>query len=246
MADNVALPAAAGKAATREVTYSGELAQMQAVGLAVFAGADDAKTVSDVSGSNPLPVNTDSQRAISFRGRACTFKTPGRAATSQKILAIHNATGSAVIVDVQRIRVDMLSTVVKAVTVVPPVIRVYRYTTVQTNGTVLTKVAINTALSSSASVTVTGDASADGTGSGTTLTVTPSGLIAQAYAPRTLTAVGYELIDTIEFFAGDTDITLRALEGLVVFLESAVVTTGIPATDNYIASVDWVEYTAVA
>ena len=198
----------------------------------------------DVSAQFGLPVNTDPKRAITFWGRACTFKTPGRAAVSQKILSIHNAVGSAVLVDVNRLRVDMLSTVAKVATIVPPVIRCVRYTTVQTNGTVLTKTQVDTAQTSSASVTVTGDASADGVLSATTLTLTPTATLAQAYAPRLLSAVGYELIDTIAFFEGNTDITLRAGEGLAIFLDGATVTTGLPATDAFIASVDWNEYTA--
>jgi hypothetical protein len=197
----------------------------------------------DVSAQFPFPVDLDSKRTKTFWGRACTFKTPGRAATSQKILSIHNATGSAVLLDVNRIRVDMLSTAVKAITIVMPIIRVVRYTTVQTNGTVLAKGAIDTAQTSSASVTVTGDASADGTLSGTTLTLTAGVTLAQGYAPRIFTAVGYELMDTITFFEGETDVTLRAGEGLALFLDNAVLTTGIPATDIYVASVDWNEYT---
>jgi hypothetical protein len=56
MADNVAItPGSGAKAASREVSYSGETAQVQVVGLATFAGADDAKTVSDVSETTPLP-----------------------------------------------------------------------------------------------------------------------------------------------------------------------------------------------
>lgn len=57
MADNVSLPASAGKAASREVSYSGETAQLQAICVATVAGADDAKTATDVSSTNPLPVN---------------------------------------------------------------------------------------------------------------------------------------------------------------------------------------------
>jgi hypothetical protein len=147
------------------------------------------------------------------------------------------------LVAVNRVRVDILSTAVKAVTIVMPVIRVVRYTTVQTNGTVLGKGSVDTALTSNASVTVTGDASADGTLSATTLTLTPTSTIAQGYAPRVFTAVGYELMDTITFFEGSTDVILRAGEGLAVFLDNAVVTTGIPATDIYISSIDWNEYT---
>jgi hypothetical protein len=197
----------------------------------------------DVSAQFPFPVDLDSKRNITFWGRACSFKTPGRAAVSQKILSIHNATGSAVLVDVNRIRVDVLQTAVKAVTIAVPVIRAVRYTTVQTGGTVLAKGTIDTSQSSNASVTVTGDASADGTLSGTTLTLTPTSTLGQGFAGRVFTAVGYELMDTITFFEGKTDITLRAGEGLCLFLDAAVVTTGIPATDSYIASVDWNEYT---
>ena len=57
MADNVGYtPGTGAKVATREVTYSGEAAQAQAVGLVTFDGADDAKTATDVSTSNPLPI----------------------------------------------------------------------------------------------------------------------------------------------------------------------------------------------
>ena len=49
MADNSQVTPGAGMTvAMREVTYSGDLAKAQAVGLVTFAGADDAKTVADV------------------------------------------------------------------------------------------------------------------------------------------------------------------------------------------------------
>ena len=57
MPDNVGYTAGTGtKIASREVSYSGETAQSQAVGLVTFSGSDDAKTASDVDSSNPLPV----------------------------------------------------------------------------------------------------------------------------------------------------------------------------------------------
>jgi hypothetical protein len=49
-------PGSGAKVATRDVTYSGEAAQVQVVGLATFAGADDAKTVQDIGEANPMPV----------------------------------------------------------------------------------------------------------------------------------------------------------------------------------------------
>jgi hypothetical protein len=57
VSDNVGYtPGTGEKVATREVNYSGENAQAQAVGLLVFSGADDAKTATDISPDNPLPV----------------------------------------------------------------------------------------------------------------------------------------------------------------------------------------------
>lgn len=182
-------------------------------------------------------------RITSCLARAATFRTPGRAAVSQKLMALHNATASPVLINLNRIRVDMLTTVVKAVTVLPPIIRVNKFTAVPTNGTVLAKTLLDTAGATNSAVTVWGDASADGTSSATTLTITAGGVIAQAFAPRLLTAVGYEPLDTVEFFLGDIDVTLRALEGVVIFLDNATVTTGNPATDFWLATIDWEEYT---
>ncbi len=57
MADNVPYtPGAGAKVAAREVSYSGETALAQVVGLATFSGADDAKTITDIDASNPLPI----------------------------------------------------------------------------------------------------------------------------------------------------------------------------------------------
>lgn len=57
MPDNVGYTAGSGtKIASREVSYSGETAQVQSVGLVTFSGADDAKTAADVDASNPVPV----------------------------------------------------------------------------------------------------------------------------------------------------------------------------------------------
>jgi hypothetical protein len=58
MPDNLGYTQGAGaEVATREVTYSGEVAHAQAVGLVTLTGPDDAKTATDVSASAPLPVN---------------------------------------------------------------------------------------------------------------------------------------------------------------------------------------------
>ena len=49
-------PGSGVKIASRDVTYSGEAMLAQAVGVVTFSGADDAKSVQDVSPENPFPI----------------------------------------------------------------------------------------------------------------------------------------------------------------------------------------------
>ena len=61
MADGVGYTPGFGlKVAARDVEYSGEQMQVQAVGLVTFSGLDDAKVVADVGADNPLPVSAPS------------------------------------------------------------------------------------------------------------------------------------------------------------------------------------------
>jgi len=179
-----------------------------------------------------------------FRGRAGTFRTPGRAGTvGQNILSIHNATGSTITLVVNKVFVDLMQTVVKAVTVAPPIMRLWKVTVLPTNGAALTKNKIGGSGASNADVTLLQDASADGTGAGTTLTATrPAGtIISQEFAPRLITAVGYENADRVEWL-GDTEVVLAPLEGLVLFLDYVLATQN-PTTDMWIAGIEWYEYT---
>jgi len=179
-----------------------------------------------------------------FRGRAGTFRAPGRAGTvGQNILSIHNATGSTITVVVNKVFVDLMQTVIKAVTVAPPIMRLWKVTVLPTNGTALTKNKIGGSGASNASVTLLQDASADGTGAGTTLTATrPAGtIISQEFAPRLITAAGYEMADRVEWL-GDTQVVLAPLEGLVLFLDYVLATQN-PTTDMWIAGIEWYEYT---
>lgn len=190
--------------------------------------------------------NIDAARIITYKGRVATFRTTGRAGTiGQKLFAIHNATDSAVMVKVNRIKVDVVNTAVRAIGVEPALIRLWKFTAVPTNGTQLTKVPRDSSLTSSSSVTVWGDASADKTGSGTTLTITlPAGtFFSEEYGPRNFTAVGQEGADRITFLEGETDeVMLRPLEGVCVFLDYATATFN-PVTDFWTATCDWEEYT---
>lgn len=194
------------------------------------------------AGHDQYVVPTD-LRSVSYSGRVSSLATPGRAGTAgQKIFALHNATGSAVLVQVNRIWYDVMQTAAKVVE--PAKVRVERFTAVPTNGTALTKVPLDTAQSSSASVTVWGDASADGTGSTTALAVTllsPVQILVEEWAARALTLVGYEQFDR-PVVLEETPVTLRALEGVVVFLDYTAATAN-PVTDRWLVGAEWDEYT---
>lgn len=186
------------------------------------------------------------ERMISYLGRAATFRTPGRAGSAgQKIFALHNATGSPVLVDVEKLIVEKTETVIVAVTVLPPVIRLQRFTAVPTNGTAGSKVPEDTALGSNAALTVWQDASADGTLSGTALTVTlpASNVMQEHFARRMITAVGdFPQVPQV-FLADEGDrITLRPLEGICVFLDYIAAGQN-AATDMWAVNARWTEYT---
>ena len=188
-------------------------------------------------------------RVNSFNGRAACFMTQGNAATTQQnLMTIVNTTGSAVIVAVNRITVDLLTTAAAGIapSVQVPVVRIRRATAVSA-GTVLAKTAKgDSALTSAANVELRGGTASDG-GALTAITATNGGLLAQKFSPRLL-VVGtsastlYEPVDTIPFFYGEPDITLKAGEGLLVSLEGQAA-AGNPATNRWICEIDWDEYT---
>jgi len=206
----------------------------------VNANGDYTPIATDKMGQ--IYVNPENNKVL-FRGRSSSFRTLGRAGTSgQKILAIHNATGSLIAVKVKKITVDMFCTVIKAITVAPPIVRIWKFTALPTNGTTLTKNKIGGTTTSDASATVRGDSSADGTGSGTTLTVTlPVGTILdQKVAPRVITGAGEISTSALEFDYPD-GIQLGPLEGVCVFLDYTTATQN-PTTDMWTASIQWEEF----
>lgn len=212
-----------------------------------FRGYRRGGTSTDPVDQYVIPIR---DRVGSFSGRAATFQTLGLGTTAQQnLLTIANTTGSAVIVAVNRITVDLLTTAAAGIapSVVVPVVRVRRATGVSA-GTVLTKTAKgDSAQTSAANVEIRGATASDG-GAATAITATNGGLLAQKFSPRLL-VVGtsastlYEPVDTIPFFYGEPDITLKAGEALLVSLEGMTAATGNPTTNRWIAEVDWDEYT---
>ena len=187
-------------------------------------------------------------RIVSYQGAAATFITPGRATPPQYLLSLHNATSSTVLVSVSRIGLHLYRDTIKTILVIPPTIRVHRFTALPTNGTAITKVPLDSSLSSSSSVTVKGDASSDGAASASPLAVTvPAGTaLTQLWAGRgavsATTASGYEKLDAVDGVS-ESDLILRPLEGIVVLLDNYAATTGNPLQDRWVADVEWDEYT---
>jgi len=183
-------------------------------------------------------------KIVSYSGRANTFRIPGRAGTTgQKLATIHNATGSTVLISLDQVRVDLAVTVVKLVTVLPPLIRLQKVTVLPTSGTVLGKVGNDSAETSNAAVTLLQDASADGSSSAVALTATipAASIITQEFAARLITAAGYEPWDRAEYLDSGS-VTLRPLEGVAVFLDYVLATQN-PITDMWSVGFSWREFT---
>lgn len=175
--------------------------------------------------------------------RASTFRMPGRAGTTgQNLFSLYNQAGSTTRVRINKLFVNHTCTVVKAVTVLPPTVRVYKVSVEPTNGDLVTKVLKDSTYTSHASVIARQDASADGTSSASALTATlPAGnVLTSNFAPRLITAASREIADGITFLH-DADVFLRAGEGVVVALDYTLATQN-PVTDMWIVNADWSTY----
>jgi hypothetical protein len=101
MSDNVPItPGTGERVATREVQYSGETAQIQTVALATTSGANDTRTATDISETNPLPVTgagelMEAIEALRFAVQSLTrsigMALPG--AQGWPIMEVRQATG---------------------------------------------------------------------------------------------------------------------------------------------------------
>jgi hypothetical protein len=247
MADNTAQNGSATIAADDVTTLNGAAsAGVLVQRMKPTFGPDN--TARDVSGAFPMPVTMDGDKLVTYDGRASSFRTPGRAGTTgQKLFSIYNAVGSGVLVTLEEVHVHMTATVIKAVTVLPPVVRLYRVTVAPTNGTAATKAPKDGNKSSSASVAVLFDASADGTSSATALTATlVAGPLTGQFAARMITAAGFDMIAKLSLMDGpDEYALLREGQGVVCMLDYTLATQN-PVTDMWLVSADWTEFTAVA
>lgn len=178
----------------------------------------------------------------SFRGVASTFRILGSAAVPQNIFTLENLTGSGKLVYLRGLYFAIETTV--ALLTIACQIDLSRTTGIPSGGTVLAKVAIDTALSSNANVILRGASPSDG-GAASAITVTAAvGYIGRDFIPRQATAVG---LITQQYY---TDLLPRYLlesDSLIIRENQAVVVqiTGTAAsnaaTNHYIISCVWDE-----
>ncbi|MBA3243243.1 MAG: hypothetical protein H0T60_18640 [Acidobacteria bacterium] len=235
MADNVAVTAGTGTSIASDDIGGVHYQRFK------LAQGEDGVAV-DVSSAAPLYVHDDTEPLATFKGRASTYRTVGRAGTvARRLLTIWNPVGSGKNVYVNALFVDFAALAAMAVTVIPPAIRVYRITAAPTNGTVITKNAKDTTLTSVAGIEIRGDASADGTNSASALaaTTTAGAMLTQEFFPRLITAAGYEVADRIDFLQ-EAGVIVRPGEGLCMSSDITLATQE-PAGILTIASIDWWE-----
>lgn len=184
------------------------------------------------------PADPESQAL--FRGRACTARTAGIAGTAgHRIMSLWNGSASRT-VHLNQVTIDLYQTAVKAATVIPPIIRVYRVTSAPGGGTTLTKASKDSALTTDANIVLKGATASDG-GAATAISgaVASTGILTQEYAPRLITAVGYEPFDRTELLEAK-DIILPPNYGVILMLDYSA-TAANPTSDMWIASMDWWE-----
>lgn len=221
------------------------------VGLPADAAGKKLRTRQRTVGANVVDeqyvITMADERLVSFGGRAATFRAPGRAGTTgASLLQIVNAAGSGIIVSVDRLTVDVMGTAVMGVTVIPPVIRLYKLTAAATGGGAVVKTPDNTLQTSNAGVTLLQDATADGTLAATALGATiPAnlGFISQEYMPRLITAAGYEVADRLDFLAGEKhEQWLHPGQAMLLRLDYTVATAN-PASNHWLTTLRWSEFT---
>lgn len=178
--------------------------------------------------------------AILFRGSASSFRTLGSAATPHNLLTIENQSGTARVVNILGLRVQMDATA--ALTAVTPQIKLSRIA-VPSGGTALAKVAWDTSINSShANIIVRGATASDG-GGATAITATASDMIWQGYLMRLHTAVGQVLmpdVDLLPPFMNSYPLKLAANSAFLVQLVATAGTSN-PNTNHYVINIGWEE-----
>jgi hypothetical protein len=178
--------------------------------------------------------------AVTFQGSAASFRTLGSAATPQTLFTLENTAGSAVIVNLRRVVVQLDATAV--LVAVMPLIKASRPAAIPSGGTTLSKVGFDSLLSSAANVIARGATASDG-GGATAITATAGSILWQQYCMRLHTAVGQVLAPDNSLIPALCDVTpilLRAGEAIMFQIVASAGTSN-PATNHYFVQAFWTE-----
>jgi|GEM_PF-2337515 len=172
-----------------------------------------------------------SARIASNEVKFASWRTVASAATPHNLLSIENTTGSAVLVAVRELAVEIQVNAVTAMLVASD-IKLFRGTTVPTGGTTLTQHQLDTSDTvSPANVVIRGATASDG-GAATGITYAlpaTNAMYAQA-VPKILTGVGVFVTADQRFIQRDEDpLILRAAQSLLL-----VVIGIVPAHYHYV------------
>lgn len=182
-----------------------------------------------------LPI---SERVVSARCTATTFRTLGTTTANTNIASLFNKTGSGVLVAVRALVLEHDYTAV--VTTVRN-IAVTEISVAPTTGTLLTPVVFDTTQTRSTNVEWRGATASDG-GAATALTATPESRFGQAFTFRANGASQIEQINTdarrMIPFADDDPVIFRPGEGLLLTAVEALA-----ATYHLMVNIAWEEYT---
>lgn len=178
--------------------------------------------------------------ALTFKGCASSFRTLGSAATPHNLFSIENTAGSAVVVSVRRLIVQMDATAV--LTAVMPQVKVSRPTAIPSGGTTLNKGSFDLTLTSAANVIIRGATASDG-GVATAITATAGDTLWQQYCMRLHTAVGQVLANdnpVLPLYCDTQPLLLAAGESILVQIVATAGSSN-PATNHWFAQVMWEE-----
>lgn len=185
---------------------------------------------------------TEPARTITFRGIYGSFRVPGSAATPQNLLTISNASGSTVLVGLRELRVWTMPTVA-TITVVPPILSLYRITSVPSGGTAATKTSLDSReAASNASVTIRGPASADGTATAITATAAGQRLSAEYAAHQYALGLLHPIAtDVLAAIPVEYPLIMAAGDSYLLQLTTAAAADNV-ATRHFVVECMWEEF----
>jgi hypothetical protein len=178
-----------------------------------------------------------------YTGIVTTFRILGNAATAHTLFSLENTSGSARIITVRRLTVQLDATAL--LTAVMPQVKCSRSSTMPGGGTTLTKGTFDTSQSSVANVVVRGANASDG-GAATAITGTLGTIQWQQFCMRMHSVVGQVLAPDNNVLPALIDnpsnpsFLIQANQAIYVHVVAAAGTSN-PATNHWFVSCVWEE-----